>query len=208
MTFIESIISWLLMVVGSLGYLGIFLLMALESTFLPLIPSELVMIPAGFLVSQGQLSFLFVIIAGTLGSLLGALFNYFIAFHLGRRAVRLIIDKYGKFLFISPASIIKTDNYFKQHGEITTFIGRLILGVRHFISLPAGFSKMPLPKFILYTILGAGIWVSLLTYIGYIFGENYSLIKPYLTKLTILLIILCIILIVIYLIYHRLRRQP
>jgi membrane protein DedA with SNARE-associated domain len=170
----HAVVDWLLQTIGSMGYPGIFLLMALESSVLP-IPSELVMPPAGYLSQQGEMSLLFSILVGTTGSLVGAYANYFAAHSLGRP----LLLKYGKYLFITEEKFAKVESFFLRHGEISTFIGRLIPVVRHLISLPAGIAGMNHLKFSLYTLLGAGIWVTVLTCIGYFIGSNQELIMKY-----------------------------
>lgn len=176
----EGIITYLVDTIGSLGYFGIFALMFLESSFFPF-PSEVVMIPAGYLVYKGEMNLFLVIFMGILGSLAGALFNYYIALKLGRD----MLKKYGHYILIKPRTINQMDNFFFTHGPISTFTGRLIPGVRQYISLPAGLSKMPMVPFCIYTSLGAGIWVSILTFLGYYIGENQELIQEYLRVIVI-----------------------
>ncbi len=175
-----DIVNFLVETIGSLGYFGIFILMFLESTVFP-IPSEVVMIPAGYLAYKGEMNIYIVILLGILGSLGGALFNYYFALKFGRT----FLLKYGKYFFVSHESIEKTEKFFKNHGHISTFSGRLIPGLRHYISLPAGLAKMNLFVFCLYTSLGAAIWVTILTVLGYYLGDNQELIKEYLRYLIV-----------------------
>jgi membrane protein DedA with SNARE-associated domain len=180
----EALITWIVNTVGGLGYLGIVALMALESSVFPL-PSEVVIPPAGYLVFKGQMNIWLVLGAGTLGSLLGAIFNYIVAYYLGRP----LFVRYEKFFLLTPEKFAKIENFFNHHGEISIFVGRLIIVVRHYISLPAGLAKMNFVKFSLYTALGAFIWVVILACIGYQVGNNMALVKEYSRYVSIGLII-------------------
>jgi membrane protein DedA with SNARE-associated domain len=153
--------------------------MALESTVLP-VPSELVVIPAGYLAYQGQMSLLLILLASTLGSLAGALVNYWFALLVGRP----FLERYGRWFFVRPALLHRTDAFFLSHGAISTFTGRLIPGIRHLISLPAGLTRMPMRTFVLYTCLGAGIWSTILVAMGYLIGGNETLIQDNLPLVT------------------------
>ena len=133
----QELVSWLVTTIGAMGYPGIFILMAMESSVIP-IPSELVMPPAGYLAQQGQMNAFIAILCGTVGSLVGAYANYFAARHLGRP----LVLKYGKYVWISEEKFSRVESFFLKHGEISTFIGRLLPVVRHLISLPAGLSGM------------------------------------------------------------------
>lgn len=189
-----ELISWIVQTVSDLGYIGIFVMMLLESSFFPF-PSEVAMIPAGYLASKGEMNIYLVVIAGILGSLAGAIFNYWLALRFGR----VFVLKFGKYFFFKEETLVKMEDYFSKHGEISTFVGRLVPVVRQYISLPAGLSKMDLAKFSLYTSLGAGIWVIILTLLGYFIGDNEFLVKEYLHSIVVgvLLVLSCIVFIYI-----------
>jgi len=195
----HAVVDWLLQTIGAMGYPGIFLLMAMESSIIP-IPSELVMPPAGYLAQQGKMSMTAAIACGTLGSLVGAYANYFAAHYLGRP----LLLKYGRYVFITEEKFAKVEKFFLKHGEISTFIGRLLPVVRHLISLPAGLAGMNHLKFSLYTLLGAGIWVTVLTFIGYFIGSNQELIMKYSHHALFAVLILSS---VIVLVYVRMQRR-
>ncbi len=165
----ESLLTWLVSQVETWGYVGIFSMMFLESTFFPF-PSEVAMIPAGYLASKGRMDASLAILAGLLGSLLGAYFNYYLAKILGVPVLR----RYGRYIFFNEQRLNYCTNLFLKHGEITTFVCRLIPVVRQYISLPAGISGMPRFRFGLYTGLGAGIWVAILTIFGYGLGKTIT----------------------------------
>ncbi len=190
---LESIVNFLVDTIGSMGYFGIFALMFLESSFFPF-PSEIVMIPAGFLAFKGDMNLALVIITGILGSLAGAWFNYILASKFGRNLLLKLMSK---------EKVEKLENFFEHHGHISTFTGRLIPGIRQYISFPAGLANMNPLKFSLYTSLGAGIWVTILTLLGYFLGANEELIHKYLKEITIITIILVTILIVFYAWRHK-----
>jgi len=180
MELLHTIINFLVETIGSLGYIGIFALMFLESTFFPF-PSEVVMIPAGFLAHKGDMNLYIVIIIGVLGSLSGAFLNYYLSRTLGRK----LLLKYGHYIWFEEEKLIKMEKFFQTHGEISTFNGRLIPVIRQYISLPAGLANMNIFKFSLYTSLGASIWVIILTFLGYFLGDNQELIQKYLQQITI-----------------------
>lgn len=161
----KEIIAWIIETIGSLGYLGVFLMMFLESSFFPF-PSEVVMIPAGYLAFQNKMNLFWAFICGVGGSLAGALFNYWIAYKMGRN----FILKYGKYALLGPTKFKKMEQFFQKHGSISTFIGRLLPAVRQYISFPAGLCKMNLVKFCFFTSLGAMIWIAILMWIGYSLG--------------------------------------
>lgn len=158
--------------------------MTLESCFIPF-PSEIVMIPAGYLAHKAELNLYLCIFCGVLGSVLGALINYYLCFFLGRA----LVIKWGKYLGISEAKFAKFESFFNKHGEFSTFICRLIPGIRQYISLPAGLARMKLWLFVIFTALGSFVWVSILVLLGYFIGENEDLIKKYLHQIFIILFI-------------------
>lgn len=179
----HQFIDWILATVHNWGYLGIFILMGLESTVLP-VPSEAVLIPAGYLAYQGKMSFALIALASTVGSLAGATINYLFALWVGRP----FLERWGKYFFVRPELLHKTDAFFFKHGAVSTFTGRLIPGIRHLISLPAGLTRMHYGKFAFYTCLGAGIWSLILTTMGWYIGGNEDLIKQYLKQITLALV--------------------
>ena len=171
------------------GYLGIFLLMTIESSFIPF-PSEIVLVPAGYLASKGDMSIGMIMASALGGSLLGAFINYYLALTMGRK----ILAKYGKYFFIKENALDKMDTFFKKHGHISTFTGRLIPGIRQLISIPAGLARMNLVQFSIYTSLGAGLWALILTMLGYFIGENQELIDIYLRQIIIAILISLVLL--------------
>jgi len=198
----EAIVLWLVRVIGDMGYVGILLLMAMESSLFP-IPSELVVPPAGYLASQGQMQIGLVIFFSTLGSLIGALFNYAIAYYLGRPWIL----RYGKYFLIPPEKFARVEAFFLRHGEISTFTGRLIIVVRHLISLPAGLSRMDLRRFCFFTVVGSFIWVTILAYIGYIVGNNMELVKIYYKQTVVALVIIMGLVLTGYIYWQKRKAQ-
>ncbi len=198
----HQIVVWIVDTVSLWGYPGIVVLMFLESSFFPF-PSEIVIPPAGYLASQGEMSLGLVIAAGIAGSLLGACFNYWLAVKWGRP----LFERYGRFVLLTPATLERSEDYFARHGHISTFIGRLLPGIRQYISLPAGLSRMNLAVFIIFTALGAGIWVVILALAGYLIGDNQQLITTYLRQITIAVGGLCILLVGGYIFYRKKRKS-
>jgi len=199
---LHDIAVYLVEAIGDMGYWGIFFLMFLESTFFPF-PSEIIMIPAGYLAYQGEMNFTAVVAVGILGSVAGALFNYYLAVYAGRS----FLLKYGKYLLIKPGTLDKLEAFFTEHGELSTFNGRLIPGIRQLISLPAGLARMDIRRFSFYTALGAGIWVAVLTALGYFLGSNEALISEYLHTATLIAVICVVLITVFYIVRYRKRRK-
>lgn len=201
MEWLHHAIEWIVNTVGQWGYPGIVLLMFLESSCFPF-PSEVVMIPAGYLAHKGEMNFWIAVSMGIVGSWLGALFNYYLALMLGRP----LLLKWGKYFFVSEEKFEKGEAFFQRHGEISTFTGRLIPVVRQYISLPAGLARMNMAHFLLWTGLGAGIWMVVLTAIGWFVGKSEDLWKPYLRQATIAMLAFCAVVVAIYVWRHRKKR--
>ncbi len=199
---IHEIANTIVGYIGDMGYWGIFLLMFLESTFFPF-PSEVIMIPAGYLAYKGEMNIYLIVMIGVAGSVTGALFNYYLAMYLGRK----LILKYGKYFFIKEETLDKLEDFFNKHGELSTFNGRLIPGIRQLISLPAGLARMNITKFSIYSALGAGIWVIVLVALGYLLGSNEELISKYLKSATAIALISVALITIFYIIRHKRRKE-
>jgi len=194
MEFFQTLFEWYM---ANLNYFTVALLMAIESTFLPL-PSEIVIPFAAYKAGQGDLNVFLVVFFGTVGALFGSLINYTLAFYLGRPLVYKFADsKVGKMFLLSKEKVVHAEEYFIRNGRTSTFIGRLVPGVRHLISIPAGLAKMNLRDFILYTFVGAGIWNIILAIIGYYLYEIRDQIFPYLEYILYLLGIVFVVYLVI-----------
>ncbi len=196
-----KIIISIVAIVGKFGYSGIIVMMFLESSFFPF-PSEVVIPPAGYLAERGEMNFFLVVAAGILGSILGALFNYWLALKMGRPALL----SYGRYVGLTPAAFGRVEKFFSDHGIFGTFIGRLIPGIRQYISFPAGLARLPLVPFILATGLGAGIWVVILAVIGYLVGNNQELISNYSHRAFYILIPFLLLSCIFYILRHRKKK--
>ncbi len=197
-----AILVFIVDVIHKLGYVGIILFMALESSFVPF-PSEIVVAPAGYLAYLGKMNIVLVIISGIIGSILGSLVNYWIANRFGRD----FLLKYAKYFFINKEKFDKFDKFFNTHGEITTFVGRLIPVVRQYISFPAGLVRMDLKKFILYTGLGAAIWCTILAFVGYFVGDNINIIKEKINYIMLFVFPALILLVILYILLYKYRNK-
>jgi membrane protein DedA with SNARE-associated domain len=149
------------------------------------------------------MSLVLVIAAGIAGSLLGACFNYWVAVRWGRP----LFERYGRYLLISQSSMARAEEFFARHGHISTFVGRLLPGIRQYISLPAGLARMNLPHFMLFTGLGAGIWVVILAQAGYLIGNNQELVGHYLHQSLLVVAGSCVLLIAGYGVFRKSRRD-
>lgn len=192
---VEFVSNFAINIIGNLGYTGVFIGMTLESACIPL-PSEVIMPFAGFAVYQGKMTLWGITIAGTLGNLLGALIAYFI----GLKGGRPVLEKYGKYILISSSKLDLADTWFEKYGHEAVLISRMLPIIRTFISLPAGIVRMDLKKFIVYTFLGSLPWTFALGYIGVKLGAHWELIKGYFHILDIIVVI-GIIGVLAYLIY-------
>jgi len=192
---IEILVDKITGLISLIGYLGVFLLMMLESTMIP-IPSELVMPFAGFLVASGKMNFIALIIVAVLASLIGSLISYFI----GHRYSKHVIRKFGKYLLLDEKHLDKAENWFKAHGGKTIFFSRFVPGLRHVISIPAGTGKMDLFSFSFFTFIGAGIWNTFLAYLGFVLEKNWKIISQYSSYVDMILIFIIAALLVYYIV--------
>ena len=198
---------------SNLNYGTIFFLMMLESTVVP-VPSEFVVTPAAYHAASGQLDIWLVILAATIGADLGASINYFVALYVGRPVIyRFANSRWGKMCLLSQEKVEKSERYFDEHGIVATLTGRLIPGIRHLISIPAGLARMNYWKFLLYTTIGAGVWHSILAALGWylhaIVPEEQlnDKISEYAEYIKIVILALVVLAIVYFLIKHYTKRS-
>ena len=198
----HHIVDIILGLVEWMGYFGIFIMMTIESSFIPF-PSEVAMVPAGYLASLGRMSLLLAFIAGTLGAIVGSSINYFGGRYLGWPIVKSLIHSYGKYIFLHEEHYKQSEKYFRSHGAITTLLGRFIPAVRQLISIPAGIFRMNYMKFLLYTTLGAGAWNAILLGIGYVAGKNDALVKRLLSETFLIVALVLISIVIAYVFYVK-----
>ena len=198
--------EWILQVMSDLGYVGIILLMFLENVFPP-IPSELIMPAAGFAAARGELSLTGVILAGSLGSVLGAIVLYAVGRMMNEQRLIALTDRYGKWLLVSSDDIRKADDWFDRHGKKIVFFGRLIPAIRSLLSIPAGMSEMPFGQFLLYTSLGTTLWSGLLAYAGYQLGNNYEAIELWIAPISKVVLVVCVLLLCRFVLKRITQRQ-
>jgi membrane protein DedA with SNARE-associated domain len=202
---LEQFATWVTSIVRDLGYPGVFLLITLESTLVP-IPSELVMPAAGFMAAQGTFSLPIVLLINSLAALLGSGIGYWI----GAAGGKPLLLRYGKFLLIRKHDIEKTEAYFQKHGKATIFIGRLLPVVRHFISIPAGIARMPLRTFFLQTFLGSTLWGGFLILLGYELGDHWESVAKQIKHIDLLvggIIIVGVLALVVRFVVRRRREN-
>ncbi len=201
----DTLGAWILHIMSELGYVGIVFLMFLENVFPP-IPSELIMPAAGFAAARGELSIVGVIIAGGVGSVLGAVALYAVGRQMNEQRLIALTERYGKWLLLSPADIRKADDWFDRHGRKIVFFGRLIPGIRSLLSIPAGMSGMPFGQFLLYTSLGTTLWSGLLALAGYQLGNHYEVVETWLAPIGQLVLVLLLLLMAKW-IWQRLQQR-
>jgi membrane protein DedA with SNARE-associated domain len=172
------VFDWITGLIARMGYLGVAMLMFLENV-VPPIPSELIMPLAGFVASKGEMRHVLALIAGTLGSFAGAYLWFYGARRIGERRLRRFVQKHGRWVALSCRDIDQANEWFRRHGAVSVFVGRLIPGVRTFISVPAGLSNMSPLVFSFYTLLGTVLWTGLLLFAGHILRENFGLVSGY-----------------------------
>ena len=201
---VESIAQWVIHVISTFGYPGIVLTMAIESALIPL-PSEIIMPFSGFLASAGKFDLNLVAFSGALGNVVGSLIAYAIGFYGHEKLVRRFIRKFGKFILISEKELDETEKLLHRFKDLVVLGSRVVPGIRTVISLPCGFAKLPLGRFIVLTFFGSLIWSYFLAWIGFVLGQNWHAIGPYFHKLDAV-IIGAIILAIAWYIYHKLRK--
>lgn len=197
-----EILQILLSLVDRLWYLWIFVMMTIESSFIPF-PSEVAMVPAGFLVSEWKMNLVLVFLAGTLGAMFWASINYFLWMKLWKPVVQKLIHNYGKYILLNEHHYNTSEKYFEKHGAITTLVGRFIPWVRQLISIPAGIFRMNYPTFVIFTAIGAGTWNAILIAIGYIAGENLEKMKELKIDAILIMLVLMGFIIIAYVKYVK-----
>lgn len=184
------------------GYAALFVIMVLENMNVP-IPSEIVLGFAGFLVSQDIFSYWPAVMVGTAAGLAGSLGSYW----LGSAGGRSVLLRYGRYMHLSESHLIAADSWFQRYGGIAVFTGRLLPGIRTFISLPAGMARYPLPHFIFYTIIGTIPWTMLLVYLGALLGDNWQLLTEYDMEFLAASVLLVLLILGGYWLFHRKKHQ-
>ena len=201
----DWIAEWVTRVVETLGYPGLTVLVALENVFPP-IPSEIILPLAGFLTGQNRFSFLPVLIATTMGSIIGALVLYAVGFAVGQRRVNRFVERYGQWALLTPEDLTRAEDWFDRYGPIAVFTGRLLPVVRSLVSIPAGYRRMPLAQFLLLTGLGSTLWNGTLVALGWALGENWHIIEEYVGWLQYVVVAIVAFLVLRF-VWQRLRAR-
>ena len=202
---LEHIASWIISVISTFGYPGIVLTMAIESALIPL-PSEIIMPFSGFLVSTGVFDLNLVALSGALGNVLGSLIAYAIGFYGHEKLVRRFIRKFGKWILVSENELDETEKLLHRYKDLVVLGSRVVPGIRTVISLPCGFAKLPLGRFIVLTFIGSLIWSYFLAWIGKSLGENWDTLGPYFHKADAAIVVI-LVLAVCWYIYHKIKKD-
>lgn len=190
-TLIQSLQDFVMFLIDTLGHLGIFLAMLIESVCIPL-PSEVIMLFGGFMAEAGKLNFWLVVFAGILGNLVGS----WIAYYIGKKGGRALVLRFGKYIFLNVKHLDQAEHWFNRYGASAVFFGRVLPVIRTFISLPAGIAKMNITKFTIYTILGCIPWNIFLTWLGFTLGSNWSVVEKYTRPISYLILVLCVVFVI------------
>lgn len=189
----DKISEWVLIIMEQFGLSGVTVMMFLENVFPP-IPSELIMPAAGFAAAMGKMNLVLVIIAGTLGSVLGALPLYYLGTVFDEKRLFSLAEKYGKYVLVKPSDVTNAQDWFHKYGKTVIFFGRMIPAIRSLISIPAGMARMPMLPFLVLTAIGSAIWTTILAYAGYILGANYEQVEAFIEPISkiVVIVVLCI----------------
>ncbi len=199
---IDALAQTVIHIIDLMGYAGVFLLMTVESCGIPM-PSEVIMPFSGFLVAEGKLNFWAITFLGAFGNLVGS----WLAYWIGHRGGRPLIEKYGKYILISKHDLNLADKWFKKYGDAAVFFGRLLPVIRTYISFPAGISKMNFKRFSIYTFLGALPWTALFAWLGVKMGANWEAIRTKLHNFDMAMAVIVVVLIVLYIWRHLKHRD-
>lgn len=200
---LESVANWIINVISTLGYPGIVITMAIESALIPL-PSEIIMPFSGYLASTGRFDLNLVALMGALGNVIGSLIAYAIGFYGHEKLVRRFIRKFGKWILISEAELDETEKLLHRFKDLVVLGSRVVPGIRTVISLPCGFAKLPLGRFIVLTFFGSLIWSYFLAWIGFTLGENWDTLGPYFHKIDAAIVVLIVGAVLFY-VYHKVK---
>lgn len=201
---LETVVQWIIQTISTLGYPGIVLTMAIESALIPL-PSEIIMPFSGFLASSGRFDLMMVAVAGAVGNVLGSLIAYGIGFWGHERLVRRFVRKFGKWILLTEHELDIAERLLVKYKDLVVLGSRVVPGIRTVISLPCGFAKLPLGRFIVLTFIGSLIWSYFLAWIGFVLGENWQTIGPYFHKLDAVIIGVIVLAISLY-VYHKFKK--
>jgi LPXTG-motif cell wall-anchored protein len=200
---VDALVELMQRWVTDYGYAAIFLLMLLESACIPF-PSEVTMLVGGWYAAEGTLDFFWVGAAGVLGNLVGS----WIAYAIGRRTGRGLLDRYGRYVFIRPHDVDRAEVWWAKYGEAATFFSRLLPVIRTFISLPAGIARMPIGRFTTYTFLGVIPWTFALTWVGWVLGDNWATVLKYFNVPTLIIVGALLIVGIVWYVRRRKNEDP